>query len=52
MFAHTSSDFWYNSRVIYQYNPIACMLDEGIRLSISQIATCGENPAPVLGFSV
>ena len=26
MFAHTISDFSYNSRVIYQYNPIACML--------------------------
>ena len=52
MFAHTISDFSYNSRVIYQYNPIACMLDEGIRTSISQIATCGKNPAQVLGFNV
>ena len=52
MFAQTISDFSYNFRVIYQYNPIACMLDEGIRLSISQIATCGENPAQVLGFNV
>ena len=52
MFAHTISDFWYNSRDIYLYNPIACMLDEGIRTSISQIATRGKNPAQVLGFNI
>ena len=40
MFAHTISDFSYNSRVIYQYNPIAGMLDEGICTLCAEYRDC------------
>ena len=43
---HTLPRFW------IPFSRFTECLDEGIRTSISQIATCGKNPAQVLGFNV
>ena len=46
---NTRKPLWF---VLSTYSPIAYRLYEGMRTSISQITTCGKNPAQVLGFNL